>query len=123
MNQTTTDRRARWAALRNKAAAATTGNGAPLTSAEWSEYDAFVTEDDPTLFAPARDLAQEMGAEVARREAGPWFPACAGTEVPFTARDGRRLQYLWQPSTNRHAYIDLDRDVFLTDDEATRVLA
>ena len=51
-----------------------------------------------------------------------WIPACGGTELPFTTRLGRRLQYMYQPSTGRHAYIDLDRDLILTDEEATQTV-
>jgi hypothetical protein len=46
-----------------------------------------------------------------------WIPACGGLETPIVVR-GRRLLYCWQPSTGRHAYLDLDADLILTDDEA-----
>jgi len=61
------------------------------------------------------------GKLVAARKAaeqGNWFPACDGTETPFTARSGRRLLYCYQPSTGRHAYLDLESDMILTDEEA-----
>ncbi len=54
---------------------------------------------------------------------GDWIPACGGTEVPFTTRTGFKLLYCWQPSTGRHAYLDLGRDIILTDDEAMAALA
>jgi hypothetical protein len=57
------------------------------------------------------------------RENGNWFPACGGTEVPFTTRTGRRLLYCWQPSTGRHAYLDLDTDLILSDEEAMAALS
>jgi hypothetical protein len=47
-----------------------------------------------------------------------WVPACGGTEVPFKSRSGRRLQYVWQPSTGHHAYLDVDSDIILSDEEA-----
>jgi hypothetical protein len=53
---------------------------------------------------------------------GDWVPAAGGKEEPFTARDGRRLQYMWNPVTKEHAYLDLDTDVLLSDDEAWKVL-
>jgi hypothetical protein len=59
---------------------------------------------------------------MADRKQGNWFPACGGTEQPFTTRTGRRLQYCWQPSTGNHAYLDLDTDIILTDDEAITAL-
>jgi hypothetical protein len=61
-------------------------------------------------------------ADAARREQGNWIPACGGTEVPFTSRSGHRLLYCWQPTTGRHAYINLDTDIPLTDDEARAAL-
>ena len=60
---------------------------------------------------------------LSKRENGNWFPACGGTEVPFTTRTGRRLLYCWQPSTGRHAYLDLDTDLILSDEDAMAALA
>ena len=51
-----------------------------------------------------------------------WVPACGGTEVPFKSRSGRRLQYVWQPSTGYHAYLDVDSDIILSDEEAEACL-
>ena len=52
-----------------------------------------------------------------------WIPACGGTEAPFTTRTGRRLLYMWNPTTGEHAYYDVGNDVFLSNDEATAALA
>ncbi len=52
-----------------------------------------------------------------------WVAACGGTETPFTTRTGRRLLYMWNPSTGEHAYYDVVNDVFLSADEATAALA
>lgn len=52
-----------------------------------------------------------------------WIPACGGTEVPFKSRSGKRLQYVWQPSTGQHAYLDLGSDLILSDEEAEAALA
>lgn len=49
---------------------------------------------------------------------GDWVPAGGGTEEPFRSRDGRRLLYVWNQKTGKHAYLDLDSDVVLTDEEA-----
>lgn len=57
-----------------------------------------------------------------KAEQGNWFPACDGTEVPFTTRTGKRLLYCYQPSTGKHAYLDLDSDIILTDAEANLAL-
>lgn len=48
-------------------------------------------------------------------EQGPWFPANRGTEKPFVTRTGHRVLYCWQPSTGRHAYLDMDTDLFIDD--------
>jgi hypothetical protein len=45
-------------------------------------------------------------------------PACGGAETPFTTRTGRRLLYMWNPTTGEHACYDLQRDAFLTTDDA-----
>jgi hypothetical protein len=47
-----------------------------------------------------------------------WIPACGGTEVPFNTRTGRRIQYLWNPATGQHAYIDCHTDIILSNEEA-----
>lgn len=67
-------------------------------------------------------LADALKAAQERAEQGPWLPANGGTETPFLTRGGRRLLYCWQPSTGRHAYLDCDTDLILTDDEATLYL-
>jgi hypothetical protein len=56
------------------------------------------------------------------KDQGNWYPASGGTETPFVSRSGRRLLYCFQPSSGRHAYIDLDTDIALTDEEAREAL-
>lgn len=51
-----------------------------------------------------------------------WVPACGGTETPFISRSGRRLLYVYQKSSGRHAYLDCETDMILTDDEAAHYL-
>jgi len=58
----------------------------------------------------------------AKRDNGAWTPACGGIEKPFTSRGGHRLLYCWQQSSGRHAYINLDTDIALSDDEARATL-
>lgn len=53
----------------------------------------------------------------------PWIPACGGTEKPFMTRSGRLLLYMWNRATGEHAYYDVERDVFLDDEEASAALA
>lgn len=68
------------------------------------------------------NVAEILDARQKAAEQGNWIPACGGTEVPFTTRTGRRLLYCWQPSTGRHAYLDLSTDYFLTDEESSAAL-
>ena len=63
-------------------------------------------------------IADLLEKNRARKEQGNWYPACGGTEVPFTTRTGKRLLYCYQPSTGRHAYLDMGTDIILTDEEA-----
>ena len=58
--------------------------------------------------------------ENTQEDNGPWVPASNGTEVPFTHGFYRYL-YMYQPSSQTHAYICLDTDMFLSDDEANRL--
>ena len=68
------------------------------------------------------DLAKILDAKSAKAEQGAWIPASNGTEVPFLTRSRMRLQYLYQPTTGRHAYINCDTDIILTDEEAASAL-
>lgn len=73
--------------------------------------------------AHGEPLASYFARLDAWKEQGDWVPASGGTEVPFTTRGGRRLLYCWQPRSGRHAYLDLDSDVILTDEEAATYLS
>lgn len=53
---------------------------------------------------------------------GNWYPACGGTETPFRTRTGRTLLYCWQPLSGRHAYLDCQTDIILSDEEAASYL-
>ena len=63
-------------------------------------------------------VAELLEKRAKEKEQGNWIPANGGTEVPFLTRSGRRLQYLWQPSTGKHAYYDCDNDLILSDEDA-----
>ena len=69
-----------------------------------------------------KTLTEALDEKQRRAEQGPWYPASGGTETPFPTRTGRRLQYMFQPSTGQHAYYDCDGDVFLTTEEACKAL-
>lgn len=68
------------------------------------------------------NVADILTERASKAEQGNWVPACGGTEVPFNTRTGRRLLYCWQPSTGKHAYLDLGTDYFLTNEEAFEAL-
>jgi len=76
----------------------------------------------PSIDRAGRTLAQALDAAQRRREQGPWCPAAGGTEQPFVAADGRRLLYVYQASTGRHAYLDVGADLVLADAEAARAM-
>lgn len=67
-------------------------------------------------------LADALDALDDARSQGNWEPANAGTETEFVTRNGRRLLYVWQPSTGNHAYLDLSTDLILSDEEARLAL-
>lgn len=69
------------------------------------------------------DLMKALEERDKKNAQGNWIPACNGTETPFMTRTGYRLLYCWQPTTGKHAYLNCDTDMILTDDEAIRILA
>ena len=77
-----------------------------------------VAESREPRIAPGESLVAYSRRLDAWREQGPWVPAAGGTETPFLARSGARLLYCYQPRSGRHAYLNLDTDLILTDDEA-----
>jgi hypothetical protein len=68
------------------------------------------------------NLVEMLEADKRKRENGNWVPAHGGTEVPFITRNRFRLLYCWQPSTGRHAYLNCDTDIILSDEEAQLAL-
>ena len=52
-----------------------------------------------------------------------WVSACQGTERPFTGRAGVRMLYCYNPKQVRHAYINLDTDIEMTNEEVDANLA
>ena len=70
-----------------------------------------------------KTLVQILDERQAKAEQGNWYPASNGTEVPFVTHTGFRLLYCYQPSTGRHAYLNCETDIILTDDEAQAILS
>ncbi len=54
-----------------------------------------------------------VASPVAVIENQPWVPACGGSEKPSTTRAGRLIQYVWQPETGLHRYLDLQTKAIL----------
>ena len=69
-----------------------------------------------------KTMEEAIREQDARKANGPWYPAANGTETPFQTRSGAVLQYMYQPSTGRHAYFDTATDMPLTDAEAEALM-
>lgn len=69
-----------------------------------------------------KSVAQILDERQKKAEQGNWFPASAGTEKPFRTRNNFLLLYVYQPATGRHAYLNVETDVILTEEEATMAL-
>jgi hypothetical protein len=67
-------------------------------------------------------VAAALEAAENRKKNGAWVPACGGTEVPFFTRNRRKLLYVWQATTGKHAYLDCETDLILSDEEAANAL-
>ena len=65
-----------------------------------------------------KTLVQLLEERYRKAANGNWYPACGGTEVEFRTRNGFRLLYCYQPSTGRHAYLNCDTDIILSDEDA-----
>jgi hypothetical protein len=53
---------------------------------------------------------------------GYWEPACGGTETPFKTRAGATLLYVYNPVLHKHAYLNVETDLLLSDDEASALM-
>jgi hypothetical protein len=51
-----------------------------------------------------------------------WVPGCGGHETEFTSRRGVRLLWCYNPARAEHAYVNLDTDMVLSDDEANAAM-
>jgi len=57
-----------------------------------------------------------------RTKANAWVAASGGTETPFTTKNGRKILYCYNPAEDKHAYVDLDADIVLSDEDAWKIL-
>jgi hypothetical protein len=69
-----------------------------------------------------KTLVELLNEKEARAREGNWYPAHGGTETPFLTRTGFRLLYCYQPSTGRHAYMNCDTDMLMSDEEVEMAL-
>jgi hypothetical protein len=63
-------------------------------------------------------LTEKLDQIKDRKNQGPWIPACGGTETPFKTRNGFILLYCWQPATGKHAYLNVETDIILSNEQA-----
>ena len=70
----------------------------------------------------AKTLFELLKEATERAQQGNWEPASGRTEEPFMTRSGRRLLYCYQASTGKHAYLDLETDMILSEIEAACAL-
>lgn len=66
------------------------------------------------------DVIKKLEERQAKLEQGNWYPACGGTEVPVKKGHYTYL-YCWQPSTGKHAYLCLETDMILSDEQALNI--
>ena len=70
-------------------------------------------KDSHLTLQESLDKAEKTQAQSA------WVAACGGTEKPFTTKTGHRVQYMFQPLTGKHAYLNLENDLFISNEELT----
>jgi hypothetical protein len=69
----------------------------------------------------APSVADLLNEAAARRELnGRWVAACGGTEEPMTV-NGVRVLYCWNTGTGKHAYLNLDTDIIMADNDFDRL--
>ena len=73
--------------------------------------------DDYREYARKDDLKKQYASAVSEKR-DTWVPASGGTEEPFKSHSGRRLQYMYNPGQGKHAYLDKDSDMILSDEDA-----
>ena len=70
-----------------------------------------------------QELNQTVEFAMARMaRADRWVPACGGTETPFKTRTGRTLLYCWNAASGDHAYLDVDTDIILSNEDARQLI-
>jgi hypothetical protein len=62
-----------------------------------------------TAFQKEYNLAATMKLDA-------WVPACGGTEEVFTVH-GKRFLYCYNPKQHKHAYLDVDSDMIMSDED------
>jgi len=73
-------------------------------------------------FAKAINFGEFLDQMDEWKAQGEWIPACGGTETPCHYRSGAKLLYCYQPRSGRHAYLDCNTDIILSDEEASQLI-
>lgn len=81
----------------------------------WEQLDDAVVYYLHAAMASRRTAADDIFE--GREEDDNWYPASQGTEQPMRTRDGRMVQYMFNPATGQHAYIDLETDIIIPDED------
>ena len=74
------------------------------------------------LKSKAETAIARIFAEACKNSTDTWLPASGGTETAFTSRSGVRMLYCYNPGQNRHAYLNIDTDIIMTQDEASNAI-
>lgn len=83
---------------------------------------AFLSINEADAQGRDRTIPELIKAKQDKDANGNWIPASGGTETPFKSRSGKTLLYCYQPSTGKHAYLDVGTDMILSDEEANAAL-
>lgn len=60
---------------------------------------------------------QDVYNDAMKEKKDVWIPANGGTETITTYRNGLRLLYCYNPKLEKHAYVNVDTDMIIPDEE------
>jgi len=69
-----------------------------------------------------QEAMERIFSEACKNMTDIWLPGSGGTETAFTSRSGVRMLYCYNPGQNRHAYLNIDTDIIMTQDEASNAI-
>jgi len=59
----------------------------------------------------------KIDTEAQENDTEPWVIATGGNSVPFVSRNGKKYLLIWNPKLRQNAYLEVESDVIITDDE------